>query len=104
MAQMKEYDKLIRDKIPGIIAAKGERAETHTASDEEFLKKAKEKISEELSEFLESNKVEELADLLEITYAVASALGTSEGELNKIRQEKLTKRGGFNKKIILERS
>ena len=44
------------------------------------------------------------ADLLEITYAVAKALGTPEDELNKIRQEKLTKRGGFGKKIILERS
>lgn len=101
---MKEYNKLIRDKIPDIIAAKGEKLETHVADGKEFLEKAKEKINEEVLEFLESDQVEELADLLEITYAVAEALGTTEDELNRIRQEKLTKRGGFSKKIILERS
>ena len=101
---MKTYNKLIRDKIPEIITAKGEKAEIHIADDEEFLVKAKEKINEEVSEFLESGQVEELADLLEITYAVARALGTTEDELNKIRQEKLIKKGGFSKKIILERS
>ncbi len=51
-----------------------------------------------------SGEVEELADLLEITYAVANAMGTSEDQLNNIRRQKLDKRGGFNKKIILERS
>ena len=101
---MKEYNKLIRDKIPGIIAAKGEKAQIHIADDREFLEKAKEKLSEELAEFLDSGEAEELADLLEITYATASALGVSEKELDRIRQEKRDKRGGFAKKIILERS
>lgn len=101
---MKEYNKLIRDKIPDIITAKGEKVETHIADDGEFLEKAKEKISEEVTEFLESEQVEELADLLEITYAVAYALGTTEDELNKIRKVKLDKKGGFKKRIILERS
>ncbi len=101
---MKTYNKLIRDKIPEIIAAKGEQAETHTADDKEFLEKAKEKIAEEVQEFLESNDPEELADLLEITYATAMAVGVSEDELNNIRAQKLEKRGGFEKRIILERS
>ncbi len=101
---MKEYNKLIRDKIPEIIAAKGEKAETHIADDAEFLVKAKEKLGEEVAEFLESGDPEELADLLEITYATATALGVSEEELNRVRQVKRDKRGGFDKKIILERS
>lgn len=101
---MKEYNKLIRDKIPEIIAAKGEQCETRVADDAEFLAKAKEKLGEEVAEFLESENPEELADLLEITYATAGALGVSEKELNHIRQEKRDKRGGFEKKIILERS
>lgn len=101
---MKDYNKLVRDKIPEIIAAKGERAETHIADDAEFLAKAKEKLGEEIAEFLESGNPEELADLLEVTYAIAAALGVSEEELSKIRQEKRDKRGGFDKKIILNRS
>ncbi|MEX1051777.1 MAG: nucleoside triphosphate pyrophosphohydrolase [Patescibacteria group bacterium] len=101
---MKEYNKLVRDKIPEIIAAKGEKAETHIADEAEFMAKTKEKLSEELAEFLESDNPEELADLLEITYATAAGLGVSEEKLNDIRQEKRNKRGGFTKKIILERS
>lgn len=101
---MKTYHKLVRDKIPEIITAKGEKAETHIADDAEFLVKAKEKLGEEVTEFLDSGEVDELADLLEITYATAAALGVSEAELDKIRQEKRDKRGGFKKKIILERS
>ena len=101
---MKTYNKLIRDKIPEIIAAKGEKAETHIANDAEFLEKAKEKLGEEVAEFLESGEAEELADLLEVIYAIASSLGVPAEELNIIRQEKLDKRGGFDKKVILDRS
>jgi predicted house-cleaning noncanonical NTP pyrophosphatase (MazG superfamily) len=101
---MKSYNKLVRDKIPEIIIANGEQCETHVADDAEFIARAKEKISEEVTEFLESNDPEELADLLEITYAVAGALGVTEEGLDKIRQEKRDKRGSFTKKIILERS
>lgn len=101
---MKKYNKLVRDKIPEIIAAKGEKSVTHIADDKEFLEKAREKLSEEVAEFLESENPEELADLLEVIYALSSFLGVSAEELNTIRQQKCDKRGGFEKKIILERS
>jgi predicted house-cleaning noncanonical NTP pyrophosphatase (MazG superfamily) len=101
---MKEYNKLIRDKIPEIIAAKGEKAVIHMAGEEEFLEKAQEKLGEEVLEYRESTDPEELADLLEVVYAVAAAHGLSEEALNKIRQDKKEERGGFDKRIILERS
>lgn len=101
---MQEHNKLVRDKIPQIIAARGEQCETHIADDAEFLVKAKEKLGEEVAEFVESDNPEELADLLEITYATAVTLGVSEEKLNDIRQQKRGERGGFEKRIILERS
>ncbi|MEK7202040.1 MAG: nucleoside triphosphate pyrophosphohydrolase [Patescibacteria group bacterium] len=101
---MKEYNKLVRDRIPEIIAAKGGESETHIATDEEYRQKAIEKLQEELAEFLESKDPEELADLLEITYAVAESLGVSKDELEAMRLKKANERGGFAKRVILERS
>lgn len=101
---MKEYNKLIRDKIPEIVANKGGESVTHIATDEEYKQKAIEKLQEELAEFLDSKDPEELADLLEITYAVADSLGVSKDELEAMRSKKAVERGGFSKRIILERS
>jgi len=101
---MKEYNKLVRDKIPEIITAKGGESVTHIASNEEYRQKAAEKLQEELAEFLDSKDPEELADLLEITYAVGESLGVSKEELEAMRVKKAKERGGFSKRIILERS
>ena len=65
---------------------------------------AAEKLQEELAEFLDSKDPEELADLLEITYAVGESLGVSKEELEAMRVKKAKERGGFSKRIILERS
>ena len=45
--------------------------------------------------------MEELADLLEVIRAVAVARGWTWEELERVRQEKASKRGGFEKKILL---
>ena len=45
--------------------------------------------------------IEELADLLEVIYAATKARGYSIEELEKVRVEKVEKRGGFDKKILL---
>ena len=101
---MKEYNKLVRDKIPEIITAKGGESVTHIATNEEYRQKVAEKLQEELAEFLDSKDPEELADLLEITYAVGESLGVSKEELEAMRVKKAKERGGFSKRIILERS
>ena len=47
--------------------------------------------------------IEELADLLEVIYAATKARGYSIEELEKVRVEKVEKRGGFDKKILLKK-
>ena len=101
---MRNYNKLVRDRIVEIIEAKGQTAIWHTATDDEYRQKAIEKLQEELAEFLESENPEELADLLEIAYAVAESLGVSHEELETMRSKKATARGGFAKRIILGQS
>ena len=96
-----QYNKLVRDRIPEIIEASGKRCVCFTLSDEEYLARLDEKLNEELAEYQESKSMEELADLLEVIRAVATARGSSIEEVEAIRRDKAAKRGGFEKKILL---
>lgn len=100
---MKEitYNKLVRDKIPQIIEASGKTCETEVLSDERYLEMLDKKLNEELAEYQQEKSLEELADLLEVLYAVAVARGYSLKELEQVRAEKKDKRGGFAEKIFL---
>lgn len=96
-----KYNKLVRDRIPDIIEASGKQCVYATLSDEEYLKMLDEKLNEELQEYQEGKSMEELADLLEVMMAVATARGSSFEEIERIRIEKVEKRGTFARKILL---
>lgn len=100
---MKEilYNKLVRDKIPQIIEEAGKQCETKILSDTEYLEMLDKKFDEELAEYHKDKNLEELADLLEVPYAAASARGYSIEELEQSRIKKREMRGGFKKKILL---
>ena len=98
----KTYNKLVRDKIPEIIREKGDKPFTHTALDAEYKVKLNEKLKEEVEEYLESETSEELADILEIIYAICQLKGLDKKELEEIRKRKADEKGGFDKKTILE--
>ena len=97
-----KYDKLIRDRIPEIIEKDGGTAITHIADDEEYWTKLKEKLREEVDEFLKENNKEELADILEVVYAIRDFLKVDGEELESLRKGKAEKRGAFKEKIILD--
>lgn len=96
------YNKLVRDRIPEIIRASGKTCEVEVLSDEEYLKMLDAKLDEELEEYRESRSLEELADLLEVLYAVATARGYTVEQLESVRAEKATERGAFTQKILLK--
>ena len=60
------------------------------------------KLDEELAEYHKDQNIEELADLLEVIRAAAIARGYTIEELERVRAEKATKRGGFAKRILLK--
>ena len=95
------YNKLVRDKIPQIIAASGKNCVTEVLQEDAYLQKLDEKLGEELAEYQESKSLEELADLLEVMAAVVKARGYSWEELERIRARKREKRGGFEERILL---
>lgn len=99
---IKKYNKLVRDRIPGIIQDSGKFCKTEILSDEDFLKMIDAKLDEELEEYHQDQSIEELADLLEVLCTAATARGYSIAELEKVRAKKAAERGGFSKKILLK--
>ncbi|MBO4932988.1 MAG: nucleoside triphosphate pyrophosphohydrolase [Clostridia bacterium] len=97
-----KYNKLIRDRIPEIIAKNGQTARVRVLTDEEYLAKLDEQLGEELAEYLADGNIEELADLLEVLYAAALARGTTAEQLDEIRRKKAEERGAFAEKLLLE--
>lgn len=98
----KRYNKLVRDKIPQIIEADGKSCTTEILFDEEYIKMLDEKLKEEFIEYQESKAIEELADILEIVYAIATARGYSQETVERIRKQRAEKRCKFKKKILLK--
>lgn len=96
------YNKLVRDRIPEIIAASGKKCTSVVLSDEEYVKMLDAKLDEELAEYHQDQNIEELADLLEVIFACAIAKGYTVEQLEHIRSEKALKKGGFEKRIMLK--
>lgn len=98
---MKHYNKLVRDNIPGIIVSKGQSANTRVLDEAEYIRELINKLGEEYQEFLGDRTIEELADILEVLYALADTISSRE-ELDYVRMQKLAERGGFSRRIFLE--
>ena len=97
----KQYNKLIRDKIPDVISAGGGTSTTRELSSEEYIAALDEKLNEELAEYQCDKNIEELADLIEVIYAVTKARGYSLEELERVRKKKVDERGSFDKRLFL---
>lgn len=95
------YNKLVRDNIPEIIVNNGGKAEIRILSDEEYRRYLEAKLDEEVGEYHKENTAEELADILEVVYALAASIGCTKEELLEIYQKKHDERGGFEKRIFL---
>lgn len=98
-----DYNKLVRDRIPEIIAAQGEKPIIRVMDDEEYIIYLEKKLEEEVAEYHESKEIEELADVLEVIYALCETQGHSVDELMSIYEKKHIERGGFSKRIFLIR-
>lgn len=94
--------KAVRDKIPEIIAKDGQAAIYEIMPAEAWPHFLVVKLKEETNEYAKSEEVEELADILEIIYALAELSGVSRSELEVLRKKKARGRGGFEKRIYLK--
>ena len=99
------YNKLVRDKIPLIIELGNKAYTMNVLEPIQHKIEIKRKLDEELKEYQQASSneeaVEELADLLELIYAVLPLHDSSIEELEKVRLAKREKRGGFDKGYYL---
>ena len=100
------YNKLVRDNIPNIIESKGEIPVTRILDDATFKVELEKKLNEEYHEVLEASgddRIEELADMLEIIRALAKLEGRTLQDVINCADKKNEKRGAFEEKIFLEK-
>jgi predicted house-cleaning noncanonical NTP pyrophosphatase (MazG superfamily) len=98
---MKVYNKLVRDKIPSIIEQNGSDYIYITLTDQDYADELDKKLQEELQEYYSSKSIEELADLVEVVYAILKHREVSINDFETIRLNKCQQRGAFNNKYFL---
>ena len=91
--------KLVRDRIPEIIRNDGKKPIIEILSNEEYLKELDKKLNEEVAEYQADKSIEEMADVLEVLFAICEARGYSVDELMKVKEDKCEKRGGFKERV-----
>ena len=100
-----EYDKLVRDKIPDYIEKRGERVEILRLRGDALIAALKEKLIEEAFEVFDAKwpdeLIGELADVQEVMQALCRALEVNASDVEKERAKKETRRGGFEKGLML---
>lgn len=101
----KEYDKLVRDRIPDIIRQYGSTCGVERLDqDEAFRGALRAKLIEEAREAAEAPDAElatELADLLEVVDAIVEAYGLTSETVRALQQERRAERGGFADRVRL---
>lgn len=108
MGEMRRFrfEKIIRDKIPNSMQKKNMYPILRVLKGEERITKLKEKLREELEEFMCASDLEEeyaeLADMLEVIHALSEALGESYENIEKRRLAKKKERGGFKEGVYCE--
>jgi predicted house-cleaning noncanonical NTP pyrophosphatase (MazG superfamily) len=93
--------KLVRDRIPELIVAEGRSPMVKALGGEALEKALYDKLAEEQAELLNATapeeKLEELADLLEVLIALAARYDCDEDRLLALAARKRAERGGFTK-------
>ncbi|HZJ76125.1 MAG TPA: nucleoside triphosphate pyrophosphohydrolase [Oscillospiraceae bacterium] len=97
----KIYNKLVRDNIPDIIEADNKKCKIKTVAGAELMELLNQKLQEEIDEYIESNDIEELADIVEVIHGILYNRGITIDELESIRLKKKEERGGFSKGVKL---
>lgn len=104
----KIYNKLVRDNIPNIIEQDNETPFTRILDDSEYRTELYRKLTEECNEVFTSESsektLEELADVLEIIRSIAELENKKLDDVIEIANKKRSKRGGFEKRIFLEKT
>ena len=99
----KEYNKLVRDRIPEIIQQNGLEYQVVTLTRAEYCQALKQKLIEEAQEAAEAKEelITELADLYEVIDALLETYGINRELVLAEQLRRRSDRGGFEQRIKL---
>ena len=86
--------KLVRDRIQELFGGR-----SHVLDDAGYRAALRDKLQEEVAEYLASGEVLELADVLEVVQALAALDGVPAAELEAMRRQKAQERGAFRDRL-----
>ena len=92
--------KLVRDRVPDIIRSRGGDPVVTVAKPSQYPALLREKLEEEVAEYLASGDPAELADILEVVYALALDDGTGAAGLDALRALKARSNGTFTRRLV----
>lgn len=98
------HNKLVRDRIPEIIAAEGRQCGTQIMSDDEYRRALLSKLVEEAQEVAAADRdelVKEIADLYDVIDALLSAFDLDETRIREVQKKRRDERGGFEQRLKL---
>lgn len=102
----KIYNKLVRDRIPHIIEESGKKANYHVLTEEEYKQALKDKLLEEINEFLsvetKEEMEEELGDIQTVCAAILSAFNIDDEKYMNGVMKKIEEKGYFTQRYFLE--
>ena len=94
------YNKLIRDNNVKLMEDKGCKVTYEILDDKRYGQELDKKLQEEVSEYLADYSVEEMADVMEVIYAMLDFRGITMEEVEKVRLNKRNFKGAFKNKIF----
>ncbi|OGS78585.1 MAG: hypothetical protein A2Z94_06380 [Gallionellales bacterium GWA2_55_18] len=94
-------EKLVRDKIPEIMAKGGLMPVTRILASQDRLQWLISKLGEETLELTATPNLEECADVFEVVLAIALELGYSSDELEVAALKKKVAKGGFAQGVVI---
>ena len=99
------YNKLIRDKIPEVIAKDGGTFKVEKLTNKKFEKELIKKVEEEASALpkckTRKELIEELGDVLDVIDEIKKLKKIKQTELRQAREKAFVKKGGFKKRLFL---
>jgi predicted house-cleaning noncanonical NTP pyrophosphatase (MazG superfamily) len=95
--------KLVRDRIPELAAATGQAGAFHQATEVEFARCLRAKLLEEAREAASASPAElaeELGDVLQVLYALATEAGYSAADVECARARKARTHGTYTRRLV----
>lgn len=99
------YNKLVRDRIPEIIAGKGKDFKTAVYDQPAYHKALRQKVVEEAAEVAEAETkadlIREVSDLYEVIDTLLATNGIAKEDVLEIQETRRKNRGGFARRLEL---